>query len=122
MKPPQDRVQSGRGFGLLPFIIPGRFLLLVRWRPIDPMISQLLGAVLLAMALDDWLCYQAAEWEAVLVLLQVHICVSVLGAIGLLRHLVLVRTPAFAWAILVLCVAFAVGWIYFFLTGWPQEA
>lgn len=109
-------------FGLLLLIIPGRFLLLVRWQPIDPLISRLLGAVLLAMALGDWFCYQATEWEAVAILIQVHIAFTILGAIGLLRHLLFVPTPAFAWVILVLCVAFAVVWVYFFLTSRPQAA
>jgi len=107
-------------FGLLLFVIPGRFLLLVRWQPIDPLFSRLLGAAFLAMALGDWLCYRATEWEAVKIPIQVHIAFTILGTVGLLRHLLFVPTPAFAWLILVLCVAFAVVWIYFFLTGRPQ--
>jgi len=109
-------------FGLLFFIIPGRFLLLIRWQPIDPVITRFLGAVILAIALGDWLCYQATEWEAVAVLLQFEICSTVLGAIGLLRHLLFVRTPAFDWVLLALCIVYAAVWIYLFLTDRPQAA
>lgn len=109
-------------FGLLLFIIPGRFLRFTDWQPIDPVTSRLLGAALLAMALGDWLCYQATEWEAVAVLLQFHIGYTVLGAIGLLRHLLFVPTPTSAWVDLAILVIFAAVWIYFFLTGRPQAA
>ena len=109
-------------FGLPLLIIPGRFLLLLRWHPIDPVISRLLGAALLAMALGDWLCHQATEWEAIEVLLQFHIVFTVLGAVGLLRHLLFVPTPASAWGDLAVLVVFAVVWIYFFATGRPQAA
>jgi len=109
-------------FGLPLLIIPGRSLLLMDWWPIDPVISRLLGAALLAMALGDWLCYQATEWEVIEVLLQFHIVFTVLGAIGLLRHLLFVTTPAFAWVCLVILVIFAAVWIYFFLTDRPEAA
>jgi len=109
-------------FGLPLFIIPGRFLLLVRWQPIDPVITRLFGAVLLAMALGDWLCHEATEWAVVNVLLQVHICAAVLGALGVLRHLLFARTPAFAWVFLAFMVVYAAVWIYSFITGRPQAA
>lgn len=106
-------------FGLLLFIIPGRFLLLVRWQPIDPVITRLFGATMLAMALGDWLCHRATDWEAIAVLLQVQIWAAVLGAIGVLRHLLFVRTPAFAWVFAVLLVVYAAVWTYSFVRYRP---
>jgi hypothetical protein len=42
-------------FGLLMLIPPGRPLTLLGWAPIDPMISRLLGAALLALGWSSFL-------------------------------------------------------------------
>ena len=44
-----------------------------------------------------------------------EIVFTVLGVVGLLRHLLFLPTPAFAWVNLVVLAAFAVVWIAFYL-------
>jgi hypothetical protein len=74
-----------------------------------------MGAALLALALSSWLGYKAATWEEVKILVQMEIAFTVLCVVGLLRHLLFLPTPAFAWLILVIVAAFAVAWIVFYL-------
>jgi len=102
-------------FGLALFIAPGRFARLINWSPMDPVISRMLGAALLALAVSSWLSYQATTWERVEIKVQLEIVFTVLGVVGLLRHLLFLPTPAFAWVNLVVLAAFAVVWIVFYL-------
>jgi len=102
-------------FGLALFIAPGRFARLINWSPMDPVISRVLGAALLALAVSSWLSYRATTWEKVEIKVQLEIVFTVLGVVGLLRHLLFLPTPAFAWVNLVVLAAFAVVWIVFYL-------
>jgi len=102
-------------FGLALFITPGRFARLINWSPMDPVISRVLGAALLALAVSSWLSYRATTWEKVEIKVQLEIVFTVLGVVGLLRHLLFLPTPAFAWVNLVVLAAFAVVWIVFYL-------
>jgi hypothetical protein len=102
-------------FGLPMLIVPGRFARLINWSPIDPVISRLLGAAVLALAVSSWRAYKAATWEKVEIKVEIEIVFTVLGVVGLLRHLLFLPTPAFAWVNLVILAAFAVAWIVFYL-------
>jgi hypothetical protein len=102
-------------FGLPMLIVPGRFARLIHWSPIDPVVSRLLGAALLALAVSSWRAYKAATWEKVEIKVEIEIVFAILGVVGLLRHLLFLPTPAFAWVNLVILAAFAVAWIAFYL-------
>jgi hypothetical protein len=97
--------------GLPLFIIPGRLLQWLGWAPIDPIISRLLGAALLALAWSSFRGWQAAERAQIAILIEMEVALTVLGCVGLLRHLLFSRYPAIVWVVFVLLALFAVAWI-----------
>jgi hypothetical protein len=102
--------------GLPLLIIPGQFLgELLRWVPFDPLISRLFGAALLALAWGSYRGWQATERAQVKTVLEIEAVFTVLGSIGLLRHLLIASYPAIVWAVFILLVVFAIAWIYFLI-------
>ena len=105
-------------FGLPLFIIPGELLKALGWVPIDPLISRLLGAALLALA---WSSFRAASLgdklpkpgQKLLVELEAVFCT--LGAIGLLRHTLIAYFSWIVWLPVVLLILFAAVWVYFWV-------
>jgi Co/Zn/Cd efflux system component len=100
-------------FGAPLLIIPGRVLQWLGWAPIDPIISRVLGAALLALAWSSFRGWQAAERAQVALLLEMEAAFTVLGCIGLLRHLLSSSYPAMPWISFVILAIFAVAWIVF---------
>lgn len=96
-------------------ILPGQFLNLFIWRPIDPLISRLLGAALLALAWGSFRGWQATERAQVKTLLEIEAVFTVLGSIGLLRHLLIASYPLIVWVVFLLLVVFSIAWIYFLI-------
>jgi hypothetical protein len=92
-------------------VIPGVFLQTLGWAPIDPILSRLLGAALLALAWSSFRGWRATEWAQVAILVEMEIVYTVLGCIGLLRHLLFASYPAIAWLNLVVLAVFAIAWI-----------
>jgi hypothetical protein len=103
--------------GLLMWLIPGRFLLLVGWPAIDPIASRLYGAALLAVAWSSFRGWQASEWSQVSILVEMEVALTVLGCVALLNHVVRGGYPTFGWLVLAVLAAFAVAWIYFLWRG-----
>ena len=98
--------------GALLLVIPGRFLGWFGWLPIDPIISRLLGAALLALAWGSLRGWQAAGQAQIAILLELEAVFCVLASIGMLRHLLVASYPWYAWLLLAGFVAFAIAWIY----------
>ena len=92
-------------------VIPGVFLQTLGWSPIDPILSRLLGAALLALAWSSFRGWRATEWAQVAILVEVEIVYTILGCIGLLRHLLFAGYPAIVWLNLVVLAVFAIAWI-----------
>jgi hypothetical protein len=101
--------------GALMLLIPGRFLKAVGWAPIDPIISRLLGAALLALAWSSFRGWRAAGWVQVAILVELEAAFTILACVGLLRHLLVSRYPYFVWLQLALFAVFACAWIVFLL-------
>jgi hypothetical protein len=99
--------------GALLLLIPGRVLQALGWAPIDPLISRLLGAALLALAWGSFRGARATTRSEVAVLLEMEAAFTVLGCVGWLRHLLFARWPFVVWAFFALLLAFAVAWIVF---------
>ena len=70
--------------GLLLLVMPGRILQSLGWAPIDPLISRLLGAALLALAWGSFRGWQASGRAQVQTLLEVETAFAVLACAGLL--------------------------------------
>ncbi len=100
-------------FGIPMLIIPGEFLPLFGWTAdfIDPLVSRVLGAAIIAMAWSSYRGWRATDWEQVNIVIEAEAMFAVLAAIGLLRHLIGYSWPAGVWLIFGLFVVFAVAWI-----------
>jgi len=96
------------GAGLL--LAPGRFLGLVYWAPVDPHISRILGAALLAMAWLAWRMVRTSDMGLVSVGIEVFFVFTFLSSVGLLRHVLFARYPLVVWALTVALLLFAVFW------------
>ena len=96
--------------GALLLIIPGRFLGWVGWAPVEPIINRLLGAALLAMAWSSFRGWRATEKAQVAILVEMEALFTVLGCIGLLRHLLKARYPAMVWIVFAVLGIFAILW------------
>jgi hypothetical protein len=103
------------GFGAGLLLVPGRFLGLVNWAPIDPLLSRLMGAALLALTWLDWRVIRTADLTLVSTGVEVFFITSLLGSIGLLRHLLIANYPAYVWilaiGLLIFSVIFAILWL-----------
>ncbi len=101
--------------GLPLFLMPGRFLGLFGWAPVDPLLSRLLGSALLAMAFCSFRGYLVADLDKVEMLVSGNLTFTALGAIGFLRHLVGFYFPFVVWLLFGLLALWAVIWavVYF---------
>jgi hypothetical protein len=102
-------------FGIMLYLRPGSWALLVNWAPFDGDMTRIYGAALLALAVSSWLGYRAKRWEEVRILVLMEITLTVLSTVGELWGLLFRYTPDFAWVAVVIWVAFAVAWTYFYL-------
>ena len=93
-------------------LAPGRFLGLIGWEPVDPILSRVLGAALLALAWSSYRGWRAANRAQVAFLLEAEAVFTALGAIGVLRHLVGANYPFMVWLLFAVLALFAVAWSY----------
>jgi hypothetical protein len=108
-------------FGIPLFLAPGRLLKLVNWTRIDALTSRVLGAALLALAWTSFRSWRTNERPPV-VILELEAVFTVLGSIGILRHLIAGPYPAIVWIIFLIFAAWAVVWVVFLLRQWRQKA
>jgi Co/Zn/Cd efflux system component len=102
--------------GALFLIIPGRFLGLFGWAPIDPIISRLLGAAFLALAWGSYRGWRASEKAQVAILVELEAVFCVLASAGLLRHLLVAAWPWYVWLLFAGFAVSAIAWIYALVT------
>jgi Co/Zn/Cd efflux system component len=100
-------------FGAPLLIMPGRFLAWFGWAPVDPILSRVLGAALLALAWSSYRGWRAKERAQVSILLEMEAAYTVLGAIGVLRHLLVANYPWPVWLLFAVLAIFALVWLYF---------
>lgn len=112
-------------FGAPLLIIPGRFLWWIGWQAMlqgfgwqntDPFMSRMMGAVLLALAWSSFRGWRATERAQVAILVETEVLFTVLGCVGLLRHLLPLALatgwyPAIAWTVFAILAIFAIAWI-----------
>jgi hypothetical protein len=97
--------------GALLLVIPGRFLGWFGWAPVDPLLTRVLGGALLALAWGSFRGWRAKDRAQVAVLIEVEAAFTILGAIGLLRHLLIASYPWMVWTLFAGLAAFAVVWV-----------
>ena len=104
-------------FGAPLLIAPGRVLVWLGWAPIDPVLSRVLGAALLALGWSSFRGWQTAAQRDVRVLVEMEAVFTVLGCVGLLRHLLVGRWPVVPWVVFGVLAAFGVAWIFLLARG-----
>jgi hypothetical protein len=96
--------------GALLLLAPGRFLGLFSWKPIDPLLSRVLGAALLSMAWGDWRAVRAGNTKVAVTLAEVFFAFTALSSVGLLRHLLFAHYAFVIWVLCAVMVIFGVLW------------
>ena len=96
--------------GALLLIIPGGFLGWIGWAPVDPIISRILGAALLAMAWGNFRLWRAGGPAEKWLWVEFGFVFDALAAIGVLRHLVTGWWPAMVWILFAVLAVAAIVW------------
>ena len=99
-------------FGAALLAAPGRFLGLFGWAPVDPLLSRVLGAALLALGWSSYRGFRAAERGQVALLVELEAVFCVLTCVGMVRHMLGWYWPWYVWTLLGVFAAFAVAWIW----------
>ena len=101
-------------FGIVLYVKPGIWATLVAWTPFDWNMTRSFAAALLALAVSSWFGYRAASWQEVRIVVQMETVFTVLGAVAGLYGFFAKSAPAIIWVAIVIFVAFAAAWIYFY--------
>ena len=96
--------------GALMLLAPGRVLGLFHWKPIDPLLSRMLGAALLSMAWGAWRAVRLWQAKMSLTLAEVFFAFTALSSVGLLRHVLFGHYAFVIWVICAVMVIFSVLW------------
>lgn len=117
--------------GTLLWSIPGRTLTVMGWVPVtfqvsgteltapgtvfvDPGLTRLLGAALIALAFSSYQGWRAHLWSEVAFLVQLEFVFSVLGLLGILFGQVVLRAnpnlSLLGWLLIVVLAGFAIAW------------
>lgn len=115
--------------GAAMWLVPGRTLTLLGWVGkfvqlpgsevsipgqtfVDPFISRLYGAALLALAFSSFLGWRARRWGQVAFLVQQEAIFCVLGVVAFFAVLLLAQRviPLIGWGVMALLAAFAIAW------------
>lgn len=100
-------------------LFPGPFLGALGWTPIDPIITRVAGAAILAMGYSSVRAWLADSPQVAVVLIEMEAIFSIVAVLGLLRHLLVsYYLPAVDFSFGLLLV-FAAAWIVFRLRERP---
>jgi len=108
------------GAGLL--LAPGRFLGMVYWAPVDPHISRILGAALLAMAWLAWRVVRTSDSGLVSAGIEVFFVFTFLSCVGLLRHVLFANYPLVVWILTIGMLLFAGYWAISWFAIHPRRS
>jgi len=122
-------VSAVLGLGL--YVIPGRILVMLGWVPetyevtvggtsvsapgtllVDPVITRVLGAALLALAFASFLGWRAKQYQEVSILVQLELVFCVLALVAFLVRIVTLglALPVIGWVVIIILLGFAVAW------------
>jgi hypothetical protein len=119
----------GLVLGAALWLVPGRSLTLLGWVPdqvqlpqtelsvpgqtfVDPVVTRLLGAALLALGYASFLGWRSSRREQVSLLVQMEFVYCVLATIAILVGIFTMSRPAplIGWVLAAMLAAFAVAW------------
>jgi hypothetical protein len=117
--------------GLVLYVVPGRLLTWLGWIPenyevmvgntavstpgtflVDPIITRVLGAALLALAFSSFLGWRAKQYQEVFILVPVEFVFCVLALIAFMVRIATfgISIPVVGWVLIVILLGFAVVW------------
>jgi hypothetical protein len=105
-------------FGIFLWVIPGRTLVFLGWVEsgafVDPLLTRLLGAALLALAFSSYQGWRARRWTQVELLVQLEAVFCLLGIVAILAMSYLLGTPLLqtlrGWILLLVLGGFGITW------------
>jgi hypothetical protein len=74
-------------------------------------INRILGAALLALAWSSFRGWRATDKTQVAFLVEMETAFTVLGCVGVVRHLLIAHYPLIVWIVLAVLALFAIAWI-----------
>ena len=103
-------------------LMPGEFLPLFGWEEtgVDPLVTRILGAGVLALGWSSYRGWRAMDWDQVRIVVEAEVVFTVLAVIGMLRHIVgfarpfeiwINNWPFGVWFIFGIFAVFAVLWV-----------
>jgi hypothetical protein len=98
-------------FGVPLLLVPGRTLDLFHREPQDPLLTRLLGAAFIALAVGSLRGFKTPDKSLIKTIIEMDLVFCVLGAIGFARHLFGSASYApIIWLIFGLLTVFAIAW------------
>lgn len=91
-------------------IAPGRFLGSFHWAPIDPHLSRILGAALLALAWLVWRMVRPTGKSLTSIGAEVFFIFTFFSSVGLLRHVLTAFYPWMVWVLTIVLLLYALFW------------
>ena len=93
-------------------LVPGRFLGIFGWGPVEPLISRLLGAALLAFAWMSFRYLRANDSRQAIFAVEAELIFYFLGSLGFARHLFQpVWYPSMVWIVFFILAGGALLWL-----------
>ena len=91
---------------------PGRFLGIFGWSPVEPLLSRLLGAALLAFAWLSLRNLRINDDRQALFAVESELLFCFLGSLGFVRHLILPSWyPPMVWIVFFILAGGAILWL-----------
>ena len=94
---------------------------MVYWAPVDPHISRILGAALLAIAWLALRMVRSSETGLVSVGTEVFFIFTFLSSLGLLRHVLVAYYPMVVWILTIVMLLFALYWAITWFAMRPSQ-
>ncbi|MFB6172971.1 MAG: hypothetical protein ABEJ23_10580 [Haloarculaceae archaeon] len=100
--------------GLPLLLVPEAWGALVNWRAVDPTVTRLLGAAVVAIAVASWLGYRADSREELRILVAFEVVFPAISGLAALYEVLLADGPTFTWVFVAITVVFTVAFAYFY--------
>ena len=90
---------------------------------VDPLLTRVLGAGLLALAFSSFLGWRASAWNQVALIVQVELAYCILGSLAFIGPIILLGhyLPFIGYVLVAILLAFAAAWAWAYRQGTRGE-